>query len=53
MWGVSGVFVGCFGSVHWVFTERSQRIDSLYVTYSSYKSMVFGVQKYGFWRAKA
>ena len=27
-----GMNVGRFGSVHWVFTERSQRIGSLYVT---------------------
>ena len=47
-----GMNVGHFGSVHWVFTERSQHIGSLYVTYSSYKSMVFAMQKYGFWRAK-
>ena len=50
--GVLGVFVGRFRSVHWVFTERSQRIDSLYVTFSSFKSMVFAIQKYGFWRTK-
>ena len=35
-----------------MFTERSQRIGSLYVTYSSYKSMVFAMQKYGFCNAK-
>ena len=34
------------------FTERSQRVHSLYVTYSPCKSMVFAPQKYGFWRAK-
>ena len=34
------------------FTERSQRVHSLYVTYSLCKSMVFAPQKYGFWRAK-
>lgn len=50
--GVLGVFVGRFRSVHWVFTERSQRIGSLYVTFSSFKSMVFAIQKYGFWRTK-
>ena len=32
MYDFRSVNVGCFGSVHWVFTERSQRIDSLYVT---------------------
>ena len=35
------------------FTEYSQRVHSVYVTYSQNKSMVFGVQKYGFWRAKS
>jgi len=47
-----GVFVGYFVGVGWVFTECSQRVRYLYVTYSPYKSMVFAVQKYGFWRAK-
>lgn len=32
MCGFRSVNVGRFGSVHWVFTERSQRIGSLYVT---------------------
>ena len=34
------------------FTERSQRVRYLCVTYSPCKSMVFAPQKYGFWRAK-
>ena len=34
------------------FTECSQRVRFLHVTYSHYKSMVFVVQKYGFCRAK-
>ena len=45
-------FVGYFVGVRWVFTECSQRIRYLYVTYSPCKSGVFAVQKYGFWRAK-
>ena len=36
-----GVFVGYFVGVGWVFTECSQRVRYLYVTYSPYKSMVF------------
>ena len=36
----------------WVFVECSQRVRYLYVTYSPCKSIVFAVQKYGFWRAK-
>ena len=62
-----GMFVGCFVGecvyfaecslgyfvgVGWVFTECSQRVRYLYVTYSQNKSMVFSVQKGGFWRAK-
>ena len=35
------------------FTEYSQRVHSVYVTYSQTKSMVFAVYKYGFWRAKS
>ena len=34
------------------FTERSQRVRYLCVTYSPCKSMVFGVQKGGFYIAK-
>ena len=34
------------------FTECSQRVRYLCVTYSPCKSMVFALQKYGFWRAK-
>ena len=45
-------FVGYFVGVGWVFTEYSQRVRYLYVTYSPCKSGVFAVQKYGFWRAK-
>ena len=44
--------MGYFVGVGWVFTECSQRVRYLYVTYSPYKSMVFAVQKYGFCRAK-
>ena len=44
--------MGRFVGVHWVFTECSQRIGYLYVTYSSYKSMVFAIQKHGFYNAK-
>ena len=39
-------------SVQNAFTERSQRVRYLCVTYSPCKSMVFAPQKYGFWRAK-
>ena len=39
-------------SVQNAFTERSQRVRYLCVTYSLCKSMVFALQKYGFWRAK-
>ena len=39
-------------SVQNTFTERSQRVRYLCVTYSPCKSMVFALQKYGFWRAK-
>ena len=35
------------------FTEYSQRVHSVYVTYSQNKSMVFGVQKYGICVAKS
>ena len=41
-------FVGYFVGVGWVFTECSQRVRYLYVTYSPCKSGVFAVQKYGF-----
>jgi len=49
-------FCGMFAT-HWqslrdTFTECSQRVSYLCVTYSPYKSMVFALQKYGFWRAK-
>ena len=39
-------------SVQNAFTECSQRVRYLCVTYSPCKSMVFALQKYGFWRAK-
>ena len=42
------VFATHSQSVQNTFTERSQRVRFLYVTYSHYKSMVFDVQKYGF-----
>ena len=42
------VFATHLQSVQNTFTERSQRVLFLYVTYSHYKSMVFDVQKYGF-----
>ena len=57
--GVRGYIAECF-AIHFVvfathsqsvqntFTECSQRVRFLYVTYSHYKSMVFAVQKYGF-----
>ena len=45
-------FVGYFVGVGWVFTEYSQRVRYLYVTYSPCKSMVFGVQKPPFYIAK-
>ena len=38
--------------VRHAFVECLQRVRFLYVTYSHYKSMVFDVQKYGFWGAK-
>ncbi len=44
--------LGYFVGVGWVFTECSQRVRYLYVTYSQNKSMVFSVQKGGFCRAK-
>ena len=47
-----GVFATHLQSVQNTFTECSQRVRFLYVTYSHYKSMVFDVQKYGFWGAK-
>ena len=46
------VFATHSQSVQNAFTECSQRVHSLYVTYSLRKSMVFAPQKYGFWRAK-
>ena len=46
------VFATHSQSVQNTFTECSQRVRFLYVTYSHYKSMVFDVQKYGFCRAK-
>lgn len=49
---ISWVYVGILRSVRHAFAERSQRVRFLYVTYSHYKSMVFDVQKYGFWGAK-
>ena len=56
---ISWVYVGIlrsvcnlFRGVRHAFVEFSQRVRFLYVTYSHYKSMVFDVQKYGFWRAK-
>ena len=47
-----GVFRNQFRGCSHAFAERSQRVRFLYVTYSHYKSMVFDVQKYGFWGAK-
>ena len=44
--------MGYFVGVGWVFTECSQRVRFLYVTYSPCKSMVFALQKYGFCVAK-
>ena len=43
-----GVFATHLQSVQNTFTECSQRVRFLYVTYSHYKSMVFDVQKGGF-----
>jgi len=37
------LFVGCFRGWMWIFTEYSQRVHSVYVTYSQNKSMVFAV----------
>ena len=51
-WVYCGMFCNPFRGVRHAFVERSQRVRFLYVTYSHYKSMVFDVQKYGFWRAK-
>ena len=39
-------------SVQNAFTECSQRVRYLYVTYSLCKKGVFALQKCGFWRAK-
>ena len=52
MWVYCGMFCNPFRGVRHAFVERSQRVRFLYVTYSHYKSMVFDVQKYGFWGAK-
>ena len=46
------VFATHSQSVQNTFTECSQRVRYLCVTYSPCKSMVFAPQKYGFWRAK-
>ena len=46
------VFATHWQSLRDTFTECSQRVSYLYVTYSPCKSMVFALQKYGFWRAK-
>ena len=46
------VFATHSQSVQNAFTERSQRVRYLCVTYSPCKSMVFAPQKYGFWCAK-
>ena len=46
------VFATHSQSVQNTFTECSQRVRYLCVTYSPCKSMVFALQKYGFWRAK-
>ena len=51
-WVYCGMFCNPFRGVRHAFVERSQRVRFLYVTYSHYKSMVFDVQKYGFWGAK-
>ena len=40
--------LGYFVGVGWVFTECSQRVRYLYVTYLPCKSEVFAVQKCGF-----
>ena len=40
------------GGVRGAFCECSQPVHSVYVTYPQNKSMVFGVQKYGFWCTK-
>ena len=47
-----GMFATHLQFVWNTFTECSQRVRYLYVTYSPCKSMVFAPQKYGFWRAK-
>ena len=46
------VFATHSQSVQNAFTECSQRVRYLCVTYSPCKSMVFAPEKYGFWRAK-
>ena len=46
------VFATHSQSVQNAFTECSQRLRYLCVTYSPCKSMFFALQKYGFWRAK-
>ena len=46
------VFAMQWQSLRNTFTECSQRVHSLYVTYSLCKKGVFAPQKYGFWRAK-
>ena len=45
-------FMGYFVGVGWVFTECSQRVRYLYVTYSPCKRVAFAVQKGGFYIAK-
>ena len=47
-----GMFATHLQFVWNTFTEYSQRVHSVYVTYSQNKSMVFALQKYGFWRVK-
>jgi len=46
------VFAMQWQSLRNSFTECSQRVSYLYVTYSLCKKGVFALQKYGFWRAK-
>ena len=46
------VFAMQWQSLRNSFTECSQRVHSLCVTYSLCKKGVFAPQKYGFWRAK-
>jgi len=52
-WGVSGVFIGCSQNVRNVLVLCMLHSHHSKAWFLQYKSMVFGVQKYGFCNARS